>query len=160
MLVLTRKTNEEIRIGNDITVTVVRMKGDSVRIGINAPPHISIMRTELLNQEPAKRVDQNKSATLTSNETGEEPIVPNRRPTPPTRPMPSPEPAATSPALKQLEDQLNRRQAIELTGSNQDPTSNRFRTPLGGTESFSKVLDRHRTNALPLPQMRRGGQND
>ncbi len=47
MLVLTRKTKEEIRIGNDITVTIVRVKGQSVRIGINAPDHVHVMRSEL-----------------------------------------------------------------------------------------------------------------
>ena len=48
MLVLTRKLNEEIRIGNDITVTIVRVKGESVRIGINAPKHVRVMRSELV----------------------------------------------------------------------------------------------------------------
>ena len=47
MLVLTRKTKEEIRIGNDITVTIVRVKGQSVRVGINAPPHVHIVRSEI-----------------------------------------------------------------------------------------------------------------
>ncbi len=47
MLVLTRKTREEIRIGNDIVVTIVRVKGQSVRVGIKAPSHVQIMRSEL-----------------------------------------------------------------------------------------------------------------
>ncbi len=48
MLVLTRKAKEEIRIGNDITVTIVRVKGQSVRVGINAPEHVHVMRSELI----------------------------------------------------------------------------------------------------------------
>ncbi|HWB07886.1 MAG TPA: carbon storage regulator [Pirellulales bacterium] len=47
MLVLTRKVNERIRVGDDITITVVRLGPGSVRIGIDAPPHLSIVREEL-----------------------------------------------------------------------------------------------------------------
>ena len=48
MLVLSRKVKEEIRIGNDITVTIVCVKGQSVRIGIKAPEHVHVMRSELV----------------------------------------------------------------------------------------------------------------
>ena len=51
MLVLTRKAKEEICIGNDITVTIVRVKGQSVRIGINAPEHVNVMRSELITPD-------------------------------------------------------------------------------------------------------------
>lgn len=47
MLVLTRKTGQEIRIGNDIIVNVVAVKGGRVRIGITAPEDCSIVREEL-----------------------------------------------------------------------------------------------------------------
>ena len=47
MLVLTRKENEKIRIGDDIVLTVVRTSGDRVRIGIEAPTNIQILRSEL-----------------------------------------------------------------------------------------------------------------
>lgn len=47
MLVLTRKQSEKIRIGNNITITVIRMKGKSVRLGIEAPNNISVLRGEL-----------------------------------------------------------------------------------------------------------------
>ena len=47
MLVLTRKQNEKIRIGQDITITVLRMKGKAVRLGIEAPHNISVIRGEL-----------------------------------------------------------------------------------------------------------------
>ena len=53
MLVLTRKAKEEIRIGNDITVTIVRVKGRSVRVGINAPEHVHVMRSELVTPNDA-----------------------------------------------------------------------------------------------------------
>lgn len=69
MLVLTRKEGEQIRIGEDVIVTVVRVSGDKIRIGIEAPAQTLILRNELrANNEtiPQKtegcvfdRVDQN-----------------------------------------------------------------------------------------------------
>jgi carbon storage regulator CsrA len=47
MLVLTRKTDQKIQIGDDITVTVIQVKGRYVRLGIDAPANIRILRTEL-----------------------------------------------------------------------------------------------------------------
>lgn len=46
MLVLTRKTGEQIRIGDSIIVTVTRVQGNRVGIGIQAPPQVLIQRTE------------------------------------------------------------------------------------------------------------------
>ncbi|MEM6688755.1 MAG: carbon storage regulator [Planctomycetota bacterium] len=47
MLVLTRKTNETIRIGTDITITLTRIRGNQVQIGIDAPRDVAIRRGEL-----------------------------------------------------------------------------------------------------------------
>lgn len=47
MLVLGRHENEGIRIGENVIVTVVRIQGEFVRIGIDAPSHVPIVRTEL-----------------------------------------------------------------------------------------------------------------
>ena len=47
MLVLTRKLNEKVRIGDSITVTVLRMKGKAVRLGIEAPHDVNVLRGEL-----------------------------------------------------------------------------------------------------------------
>ena len=47
MLVLTRKAQEKIQIGDKITVTIVRIKGQAVRVGIDAPENVRIMRGEL-----------------------------------------------------------------------------------------------------------------
>jgi carbon storage regulator len=47
MLVLTRKQGERIQIGEDITITVVRTKGKSVRLGIVAPSHVPVLRGEI-----------------------------------------------------------------------------------------------------------------
>jgi carbon storage regulator len=47
MLVLSRKQSERIRVGRDIVVTVVRVAGDKVRLGIEAPPDVVVLRDEL-----------------------------------------------------------------------------------------------------------------
>ena len=47
MLVLSRKQNERIRVGESVVVTVVRVSGDKVRIGIEAPAHVRVLRDEL-----------------------------------------------------------------------------------------------------------------
>ena len=47
MLVLTRKLHEVIRIGEDIEITVVRLTGNIVRIGIEAPTDVKVLRGEL-----------------------------------------------------------------------------------------------------------------
>lgn len=47
MLVLSRHTNEVIRIGDDIKITVVSIRGDKVRIGIDAPRDVSVHRSEV-----------------------------------------------------------------------------------------------------------------
>lgn len=47
MLVLTRKLQEQIRIGENITITILRVKGNTVRVGIEAPRQIRVLRGEL-----------------------------------------------------------------------------------------------------------------
>ena len=47
MLVLSRRESERIKLGDSIVVTVVRVAGDRVRIGIEAPPSVVILRGEL-----------------------------------------------------------------------------------------------------------------
>jgi carbon storage regulator len=47
MLVLTRKSDESINIGDNITITIVEIKGNSVRLGIKAPSNLKIYRNEL-----------------------------------------------------------------------------------------------------------------
>ncbi|MEK5040719.1 carbon storage regulator CsrA [Sporosarcina sp. FSL K6-3457] len=48
MLVLSRKTNETIQIGDNIEIRVLEVKGDTVRIGIEAPKSVDILRGELV----------------------------------------------------------------------------------------------------------------
>lgn len=57
MLVLTRKPDQKIQIGDNICITIVRVKGQSVRIGIDAPKEVRVMRTELTEGESAETPD-------------------------------------------------------------------------------------------------------
>jgi carbon storage regulator CsrA len=69
MLVLTRKYQEKIRIGNDITITVLRTKGKAVRLGIEAPANVPVIRGELkFEEEPlaAAAADEASVAGATS----------------------------------------------------------------------------------------------
>lgn len=60
MLVLTRRKNQSIVIGDNIIVTVLEVKGDQIRIGITAPRDIQVYREELL----AELTEANRSAVL------------------------------------------------------------------------------------------------
>ena len=47
MLILTRRVGETVMIGNDITVTVLGVKGNQVRVGVNAPKEVAVHREEI-----------------------------------------------------------------------------------------------------------------
>ncbi|MCQ2612865.1 MAG: carbon storage regulator CsrA [Treponemataceae bacterium] len=47
MLILSRKLNEKICIGNDITLTIIEVRGDSVKIGVDAPKEVKVFRKEV-----------------------------------------------------------------------------------------------------------------
>jgi carbon storage regulator len=53
MLVLSRREHERIRLGDSVVVTVVKIAGDRVRLGIEAPPHVPILRDELNPSPPS-----------------------------------------------------------------------------------------------------------
>jgi len=52
MLVLSRRQSERIRLGDSIVVTIVRVSGDKVRLGIEAPPDVLVLRDELRPHKP------------------------------------------------------------------------------------------------------------
>ena len=58
MLVLSRTRDETIMIGDDIQITVVDIRGDKVRIGINAPTHIAVHRKEVYEAIQRERTEQ------------------------------------------------------------------------------------------------------
>jgi carbon storage regulator len=47
MLILTRRVGETVMVGNDVTVTIVGVKGTQIRIGINAPKDVTVHRKEI-----------------------------------------------------------------------------------------------------------------
>jgi carbon storage regulator CsrA len=70
MLVLTRKYQEKIRIGDNITITVLRTKGKAVRLGIEAPADVPVIRGELsFEVAPAESNDATPLARSDNSET-------------------------------------------------------------------------------------------
>lgn len=65
MLILSRKLNESIIIGDDIEISVVDIKGDQVKIGINAPKTVKVFRKEVYDAIQ----EENKAAARSSIDT-------------------------------------------------------------------------------------------
>lgn len=66
MLLLTRKLGENIRIGDDVKITIVEVKGNHVKLGIDAPPSVKVHREEIY-----ERIQQeNRRAQLLQNSGG------------------------------------------------------------------------------------------
>jgi carbon storage regulator len=63
MLILTRRVGETVMIGNDVTVTVLGVKGNQVRIGVNAPRDVAVHREEIY--ERIKREEEGGGAQPT-----------------------------------------------------------------------------------------------
>lgn len=62
MLILSRKIDEKIKIGNDITITLIDVHGDQVKIGIEAPKNVKVFRQEVFEAIQ----QENKEACATS----------------------------------------------------------------------------------------------
>ena len=59
MLILTRRPNETLMIGTEITVTVLGVKGNQVRIGVNAPKNVTVHREEIFERINAEQRETN-----------------------------------------------------------------------------------------------------
>ena len=73
MLILSRRTDESIVIGDEVTITILSVKGKQVRIGITAPPDVSVHREEIYQRiqagdpDTAATVDSDSSSDDTSD---------------------------------------------------------------------------------------------
>ena len=63
MLILSRKTNQKIRVGDSIEITVIEVRGDQVKIGVEAPRSVKVFREEIYDEIQ----QENKAALVTGN---------------------------------------------------------------------------------------------
>jgi carbon storage regulator len=76
MLVLTRKSNQSIMIGDDVEVSVLSVMGDKVRIGIQAPQDIPVFRTEIyleIHRDETERAPASTAPVVATDEGAGEP---------------------------------------------------------------------------------------
>jgi carbon storage regulator len=60
VLILTRRVGETLMIGNEVTVTVVAVKGNQVRLGVNAPRDVEVYREEIYERVKDQKANVNK----------------------------------------------------------------------------------------------------
>ena len=63
MLILTRRVGETLMIGDEITVTVLGVKGNQVRIGVNAPKDVAVHREEIFERIKQEKTEPRNSDT-------------------------------------------------------------------------------------------------
>lgn len=69
MLVLSRKKNESIIINNDITIVVVEIRGDKVRLGVEAPKEVPVHRREVYDAIKRSEAEQKNNTTTSGADT-------------------------------------------------------------------------------------------
>ncbi|WP_147634482.1 carbon storage regulator CsrA [Treponema pectinovorum] len=61
MLILSRKVDEKIKIGEDITITLIEVRGDQVKIGVEAPKNVKVFRQEVFE---AIKIENKEAASM------------------------------------------------------------------------------------------------
>ena len=64
MLILSRKTNEKIMIGDEISISIIEIRGDQVRIGVDAPKTVKVFRQEVFDAIKAENKAAAQSAAV------------------------------------------------------------------------------------------------
>ena len=124
MLVLSRYRDESIYIGDDIVITVVDIRGDRVRIGVQAPPDISVHRQEVY--EAIKK--ENKEPGTAARKPEQSPVLPKSV-------------AAPAPVVAPLSQELSKRKAkISATEAKALPVDVGSPVEFGGLTSSSDIL--------------------
>ena len=70
MLILSRKIDEKIKIGNDITITLIDVHGDQVKIGVEAPKNVKVFRQEVFDA-----IQNENKAAVVGEESGSEKAI-------------------------------------------------------------------------------------
>ena len=137
MLVLTRKPREEIRIGNGITITILRVKGQQVRVGIEAPNDVRIVRGELDLDIAPEDSEQEKVPTTDTKVAGGLPCTATEsRIKSDARPGPSNNPQCQS------------SNTTDASGSKATVSHCRIERPAGSGNSMLQLLaERHKARA-------------
>ena len=61
MLILARKENQSIMIGDEIEISILSIKGDHIKIGINAPPDVKVFRKEIFEEIQNANIESSKT---------------------------------------------------------------------------------------------------
>ncbi len=93
MLVLSRQRDESIMIGDDVEITIVDVRGEKVRLGINAPPHIPVHRKEVY-----EAIKREKQAAAQGGVAGPVESLAKRKAPPPPEPPKTPPPPPPPPS--------------------------------------------------------------
>jgi len=114
MLVLTRKQNEKIQIGDNVFLTVLRIKGNTVRLGIEAPKDVRVVRGELPPQDEQPKVKE-MTLLVTDSATGK---------------------------IREEWNQQSKDNASQASRGTTPPRETQFRQSLNGVESIDQEVDR------------------